>query len=153
MSEIKDRLNGALKESMKARNEHRTGTLRMVLSDIRKRDIDLEIKSKPLLNDQEVMSMLLTMVKQRRESAVSFIKGGRQDLADKENLEISVIEEFLPKQMDEATARGKIAEIITEIGANGAKDMGKVMGVVKDRLSGQVDMAKVSSWVKDALAA
>ncbi len=153
MSDIKTRLSEAVKESMKARNEHRTTTLRMVISEIKKRDIDNEIKGKPALTDAEAMAVLLTLVKQRKESAATFIQGGRQELADKENLEITMIEEFLPKQMGEAEAKEKIKAIIAEVGASSAKDMGKVMGVVKERLAGQVDMTKVSGWVKDSLAA
>ncbi|TAH32585.1 MAG: GatB/YqeY domain-containing protein [Alphaproteobacteria bacterium] len=153
MSDIKTRLSNAVKESMKARNEHRTTTLRMVISEIKKRDIDNEIKGKPALNDTEAMAVLLTLVKQRKESATTFIQGGRQELADKENLEIAMIEEFLPKQLDESEAKAKIKAIIAEVGASSAKDMGKVMGVVKERLAGQVDMTKVSGWVKESLAA
>ncbi len=153
MTSIKDQLTAAIKESMKARNEHRTTTLRMVSAEIKKRDIDNEIKGKPALTDQESMAVLLTLVKQRRESAATFIQGNRQELADKEILEIAMIEEFLPKQLDESAAKEKIRAIIAEVGATSAKDMGKVMGVVKERLAGQVDMTKVSSWVKDSLAA
>lgn len=151
MSNLKDNLNAALKDAMKARDELRLSTLRMVLSDIRKKDIDAEIAGKPLMDDAAVMASLLTMVKQRRESATSFTAAGRPELAQKELAEIGIIEGFLPEQLDAKAAEEKIKAIIVELGASGAKDMGRVMGVVKTRLAGQVDMTQVSGWVKALL--
>ncbi len=140
-----------MKESMKSRDELRLSTLRMVLSDIRKKDIDAEIAGKPLMDDAAVMSSLLTMVKQRRESAASFTQAERPELAQKELAEIAIIEGFLPKQLDQTAAQEKIKSIIVEIGAAGPKDMGRVMTEVKSRLAGQVDMSQVSGWVKSLL--
>jgi uncharacterized protein len=151
MSQLKDRLQAALKESMKSRNELRTGTLRMVLADIKKRDIDAEIAGKPVQDDAAVMGLLLTLVKQRRESIATYTQAGRNELAAKEQSEIVIIEEFLPKQLDTEAAKAKIQAIIATTGAQGPKDMGKVMAEVKTQLAGQVDMTQVSGWVKGML--
>lgn len=151
MSQLKDRLQAALKESMKARDELRTGALRMVLADIKKRDIDAEIAGKPVQDDAAVMGLLLTMVKQRRESIATYTQAGRNELAAKEQSEIVIIEEFLPKQLDIDAAKAKIQAIIAALGAQGPKDMGKVMAEVKTQLAGQVDMSQVSGWVKGML--
>jgi uncharacterized protein YqeY len=91
------------------------------------------------------------MVKQRRESIDTYEKAHRQDLADKEKAEIAVIEEYLPKQMDDAATKAAISAIITEVGAAGAKDMGKVMGALKQRFAGQMDFGKASGLVKELL--
>jgi len=153
MSVIKQKLSDSLKEAMKARDEVRTGTIRMMISEIKKRDIDYEIKGKPAMDDNEAMGVLLTMVKQRRESSATYVTANRPELAAKEDVEIGIIEQFLPKQLGDAEAKAKIQAIVQQLGANGPKDMGKVMAAVKEQLVGQFDMSKASALVKEVLSA
>jgi uncharacterized protein YqeY len=103
------------------------------------------------VNDQEVIAILQKMVKQRRESIATYEKAGRTDLADQEKAEISVLEHYLPKQMDEAATMAAVAALIAELGAAGPKDMGRVMGALKERFAGQMDFGKASGVVKELL--
>ena len=133
--------------AMKARDERRLSTLRMVKSALKNKEID---KRAPL-DDRESLQVLGTLIKQRKDSVEQFTKGGRQDLADKEAAEIAVIEVYMPKQMSEADAKAAIAALIKETGAAGPKDMGKVMGALKAKYAGQMDFGKASALTKELL--
>jgi uncharacterized protein YqeY len=138
---------------MKAGQKDRLGTIRLMLSALKDRELGIGgTAPMPTLTDQDVVQVLQKMVKQRRDSIETYKQGNRQDLVDKEAAEIAVIEEFLPRMMDEAATRAAIAALIAEVGAAGAKDMGKVMGPLKQRFAGQIDMGKASALVKEMLA-
>ena len=147
---IRDDINNALKEAMKAKNERAVSTLRMVNAALKNADIEARTTGKPL-GDAEVLGLLQKMIKQRQESVELYKKGGREDLMKQEEEEIAVISAYLPKQMSEDEVKKAIAAAITETGAAGIKDMGKVIGVLKGKFAGQMDFAKASGLVKAAL--
>jgi uncharacterized protein YqeY len=133
---------------MKAREQDRLATLRLMLSAVKQREVDERIT----LDDAAVVGVVEKMIKQRRESIAQYEKGARQDLADKEKSEITVLEAYLPKQLSQAEVESAVGEAIASTGAKSAADMGKVMGVLKPRLAGKADMGKVSALVKARLA-
>jgi len=145
---LRDRLNDDMKAAMKARDQERLGALRLALAAVKQREVDERIT----LDDAAVVSVIEKMIKQRRDSIAQFEKAARQDLADKEKFEISVIEAYLPKQLSQGEIDAAVAEAIASTGAKGPQDMGKVMGVVKPKLAGRADMGKVSALVKARLA-
>jgi uncharacterized protein YqeY len=149
---IRDDIKAALVTSMKSGDRARTGTLRLVQSAIKNRDIELRTGTAPADDDVLVTEVLQKMVKQRRESIQLYEQGGRQELADQEQAEVAVIEGFLPAQMSEDEAKAAIDAIVTETGAASVKDMGRVMAAVKERLAGQFDMSKASALVKARLS-
>ena len=138
--------------AMKAKDKDRTAALRLIGAKIKDRDIELRVSDKKPGDDELVTDVLLKMAKQRRESIEMYESGGRQELADKEKAELAVIEEFLPKQLSEDDTRAAIAAIKAETGAEGMKDMGKVMGELKARHGASLDMTRASGWVKEALS-
>jgi hypothetical protein len=146
---LRKRLTDDMKTALKAGEKDRLGVIRLMISAVKSADI--EPGSKGEIDDAGIMQVLTRMVKQRRDSIEQYTKGGRPELAAKEQIEIDIIESYLPKQMGEAEARAAIAAAVKETGAAGPKDMGRVMGVLKTKYAGQMDMSKVSSWVKDAL--
>jgi uncharacterized protein len=146
---LRQRLTDDMKTAMKAGETERRDTIRLIISAMKA--ADNETKDATLIGDDGIVQVMTRMVKQRRDSIDQYAKGGRQDLADKEIAEITVIEAYLPKQMDEAAAKAAIAAIITETGATGAKDMGKVMGALKAKYAGQMDFGKASGLVKELL--
>ncbi len=148
---LRDDINSALKEAMKAKNERAVSTLRMVNSTLKNADIEARGTGKPALGDAEVMSLLQKMIKQRQESVLLYDKGGRADLVRQEQEEIAIIQGYLPKQMSEAEMAAAIEAAIAETGAAGMKDMGKVIGVLRGKYAGQMDMAKASGMVKAKL--
>lgn len=133
---------------MRARDSARLSTVRLILSAIKQREVDERIQ----LTDADVLSVLEKMIKQRRESITQFEKASRQDLADKEKAEVDILAGYLPRQMSDAEVQKEIDSVISETGAAGAKDMGKVMAALKPRLAGKADMGKVSGLVKSRLA-
>ena len=133
--------------AMKAKEEHKLTTLRMVKSALRNKEID---KRAPLTEAEETQ-ILTTLIKQRKDSAEQFTKGNRPELAEKERGEIAIIERFLPKQLSEAELEAAVAAVIAEIGAQGMKDMGRIMAALKERHAGQMDGAKASQIVKRSL--
>jgi uncharacterized protein len=137
-----------MKAAMRAKDSARLSTVRLILSAIKQREVDERIQ----LTDADVLSVLEKMIKQRRESISQFEKASRQDLADKEKAELELLAGYLPKQMSDAEVQKEIDSVISETGAAGAKDMGKVMAALKPRLAGKADMAKVSGLVKSRLA-
>ena len=149
---IRDDIKAALVTSMKSGDKARTGTLRLVQSAIKNRDIELRTGTAPADDDVTVTEVLQKMVKQRRESIQLYEAGGRQELADQEKAEVAVIESFLPAQMSEDEAKAAIDAIVADTGASSVKDMGRVMAAVKERLAGQLDMAKASALVKARLS-
>jgi uncharacterized protein YqeY len=149
---LRQTLNDAMKDAMKAKDAKRLATVRMILAALKDRDIAARSEtSRDLIGDDDILTLLAKMVKQREESAAVYIQGGRPELAQNEQDEIVVIRSFMPRQMDEAEARAAIAGVIAEVGATSIKDMGKVMGALKERFSGQMDFGKASAAIKDAL--
>jgi uncharacterized protein YqeY len=149
---IRNDINAAKIDAMKGGDKETVGTLRLVQAAILNRDIEARTGGAPADDDQLVTEVLQKMIKQRRESADLYRKGGREDRAAAEESEIAVIERFLPKQMSDEEARAAIAAIVAETGASSIKDMGKVMAEVKARHPGTLEPARASALVKAALA-
>jgi uncharacterized protein YqeY len=149
---IRDEIKTALVTAMKGGDRESTAAIRLIQSAIKNRDIEARTQAATEDDDSLVVEVLQKMAKQRRESIEMFEKGGRQELAEAERAEIAVIERFLPAQLSEEDTRVAIEAIITELGANGMKDMGRVMSELKARHSSQLDMSKASGLVKAALA-
>jgi uncharacterized protein len=148
---LRDDINNALKDAMKARNERAVSTLRMVNSTIKNADIEARGAGKPALADAEVLTLLQKMIKQRQESIELYQKGGRADLVKQEQDEIAIIQGYLPKQMSDAEMTSAIEAAIQETSAAGMKDMGKVIGLLRGKFAGQMDMGKASGMVKAKL--
>ena len=149
---LRQRLNDDLKTAMKARDPETTSTLRMVLAGLKDRDIAARPSGNAGgIDEAGIVDMLQKMVKQRRESIELYKQGGRQELVDKEQGEIDVIERYLPKQLSEAEASAAVDKIIADLGASSIKDMGKVMAALKERFAGQMDFAKAGGLVKQKL--
>jgi len=148
---IRDDIKAATIAAMKSGDKDSVGTLRLIQSAIKNRDIELRTSDKAPEDDILVTEVLQKMVKQRRESAEIYRKNGRDDRAQVEEAEIAVIERFLPAQMSDEEAAGAIREIIAETGASSMKDMGRVMALVKERLGGSIEPARASALVKAAL--
>jgi len=149
-------LRGDLKQAqisaMKAGEKGRLAAIRLILAKLKDRDIEQRTATKPMEDDTLVIEVLQKMAKQRRESIDLYEKGGREELAAIERAELGVIEEFLPRQMDESDTRAAIDAIKTELGAAGPKDMGRVMAELKARHGSVLDMGRASGWVKEALS-
>ena len=148
---LRDDINNAVKEAMKAKDERKLSTLRMVNSTIKNADIAARGEGKPPLSDEALLGVLQKMIKQRQEAVELYDKGGRAELAAQERAEIDVITAYLPKQMSDDDVQAAIAAAIKETGAAGMKDMGKVVGVLKGKYAGQMDFGKASGLVKAAL--
>ena len=148
---IRERIQAAQIEAMKARDAQRTGTIRLMMAAIKNRDIEARTGKSPADDDTLVVEVLQKMVKQRRESIEMFANGGRQELADAESAEVVVIESFLPQQLSEAETIALIEGIKGEVRAESVKDMGKVMALLKERHANALDMSKASALVKAAL--
>ena len=145
---LRDRLNEDLKTAMKAREQERLAALRLMLASVKQREVDERVT----LDDAGVVAVVEKMIKQRKDSIAQYEKAQRQDLADREKYEISVLEGYLPKQMSQQELEAAVAEALAASGAKSAADMGKVMGVLKPKLAGRADMGKVSALVKSKLA-
>jgi uncharacterized protein len=148
---LRDRFSDELKTSMKAGDAARTSTLRMILARLKDVDIAARPKGIDRVPEEEVMAMLRGMVKSRRESVDLYRQGNRQDLVDKEEAEIAVIESFLPQQMDAAAMERAVDDAVAETGAASIKDMGKVMAALKAKHAATLDMAKAGPMVKARL--
>jgi len=144
---LKARLQDAVKQAMRGRNRDRLGTLRMIMAAIQQREVD----ERRDLDDAEVLAVLDKQVKQRRESVEQYRAGGRDDLADREEAEIRVLGEFLPQPLTEEELDALIDKAIGDAGAEGIRDMGKVMGQLKPQVQGRADMGEVSRLVKARL--
>jgi uncharacterized protein YqeY len=150
---MRDRINAALKEAMLAKDKCRVSTTRLMLAAIKDRDIALRSDDGASgLDDAGIMALLAKMVKQREESAATYETAGRMELAEVERAEIAVIKDFLPKPLSESEVKAAIDKAMAETGASSIRDMGKVMGVLKAKYSGQMDFGAVGSRVKAALA-
>ena len=149
---LRDAINNAVKEAMKARDERKLSTLRMVNSTIKNADIEARGQGKPPLADGELLSVLQKMIKQRQEAIELYDKGGRAELAAQEREEIAVISGYLPKQMSDDDVKAAISAAVAETGAAGMKDMGKVIAALKGKYAGRIDFAKASAQVRAALA-
>lgn len=142
----------ALKEAMKAGDKSRLAAVRLIQAAIKDKDIEARGAGKTEATNEEILALLQKMIKQRQESATIYRDNNRPELAATEEGEIAVIQSFLPKQLDEAEVKAAIAAAIAETGAAGMKDMGKVIAVLKERFSGQMDFGKASGLVKAALS-
>jgi uncharacterized protein YqeY len=149
---IRDDIKAATIIAMKSGDRETTGTLRLVQAAIKNRDIEARTGGAPKDDDALVTEVLQKMIKQRRESAEIYRKGGREDRAATEEAEISVIERFLPSQLSDEEAQARIQAIIAETGASSMKDMGRVMALVKERLGPSIEPARASALVKAALS-
>ncbi|MCJ2016797.1 GatB/YqeY domain-containing protein [Methylobacterium sp. E-065] len=150
---LRARLTTEMKEAMKAGDKERLATVRMIQAALKDRDIEARGNGKDPISEDEILSLLQKMIKQRTESASVYEQGGRPELAANERAEIAIIESFLPKQMDEAETTAAIEAAIAETGAAGPKDMGKVIAALKGAYAGRMDFGKASGLVKAALAA
>jgi len=149
---LRDTLNGALKDAMRAKDVTALSTIRMILAAVKDADIAARSKgNRDGIPEDEMLAVLGRMVKQRRESITLYQQGGRQDLVDKENAEIGVIERFLPQQLDAAGMEAAIAKGIEATGATSLKELGQVMGWLKANYAGQLDFAKASQQAKKTL--
>jgi len=142
-----------MKDAMRARAEPATTTIRMINAAIKQKDIDVaRPRGDQQIGDDEILNLLQNLIKSRRESVELYKQGSRQDLVDKEEAEIAVIEQFLPKQMGEEETKAAVRELVASLGASSVKDMGKVMGALKSKYAGQLDITKASVIVKQVLA-
>jgi uncharacterized protein YqeY len=145
---LRDRINDDLKDAMRAGDARRRDAIRLLTAALKQKEVD----ERRTLDDADVTSIIDKMIKQRRDSITQFEKGGRADLAEAEQFEISVLQGYMPAAMSEAEIDATIASVIAETGAKGPADMGKVMAPLKAKLAGRADMGKVSARVKAKLA-
>ena len=150
--DMRERVSTALKEAMKAKDADRLSTLRLINAAIKDREIAARgTGDDDTVTNDEVLGILGKMVKQRQESARAYEEGGRLELAEKEQSEIGIIEEFLPRQLDEGETAAAIDAAIAKVEAQSVRDMGKVMGILKKKYTGQMDFGRVGPMVKDRL--
>ena len=145
---LKDQITEDMKTAMRAKDSERLGTIRMLLAACKQREVDERI----VLDDAAVVGIVDKLIKQRKDSIAAFTQAGRHELADKEALEITVLQAYLPQRLSADEVKAEVAAIVAELGAKGPGDTGKVMGVVKTRLGGRAEMGQVSAAVKAALA-
>jgi len=145
---LREQLNEDIKAAMKAREAEKLAALRLLLSEVKRKEVDERIT----LDDAGVIGVVEKMLKQRKDSISQFEKAARQDLVDKEKFEVGVLEAYLPQQLSQAEIEAIVGEAVAATGAKTAADMGKVMGIVKPKLAGRADMGKVSGLVKAKLA-
>jgi len=153
MSEIRSRINQSLKEALKTKEPVSTSTIRLIMAALKDRDIAARGKGETEgVPEDEILAMLQTMVKQRRESISLYEQGGRLELAEREAAEIAVIQKFLPEQMDDAAMRKAISKTIKDIGATSIKEMGAVMAALRSHYAGKMDFGKAAATVKAELS-
>ena len=145
---LKDQITEDMKNAMRARDTERLGTIRLLLSALKQKEVDERV----VLDDAMVVAIVDKLIKQRKDSIEAFEKAARQDLADKEQAELLVLQAYLPQRMSANEVLTEVKAIVAELGASGPGDMGKVMGVAKTRLTGKAEMGTVSAAVKTALA-
>ncbi|MBK6359514.1 MAG: GatB/YqeY domain-containing protein [Comamonadaceae bacterium] len=145
---LKDQITEDMKTAMRAKDSERLGTIRLLLSACKQKEVDERIT----LDDVAVVAIVDKLIKQRKDSIAAFTQAGRQDLADKEAAELTVLQAYLPARLSAEEVAAEVKAIVAELGASGPGDMGKVMGAVKTRLAGKADMGQVSAAVKAALA-
>ena len=153
--DLRERISEALKSAMREKDASRLSTLRLISAAIKDRDIAKRGEggdgAEAGVGEADILQILGKMVKQRQESARAYEEGGRLELAESERLEVAVIEEFLPRQLDEAETEAAIAQAITDTGAESIRDMGKVIGALKNKYTGQMDFGRVGPMVKARL--
>ena len=149
---LRDEINTALKDAMKARDERRVSTLRLVNAALKNADLEAQGKGKQALSDEELLGLLQKLIKQRQEAVELYDKAGRTELANRERGEIEIITAYLPKQMSEAEAQAAVAQVIKATGATSIKDMGKVMAALKQGYAGRLDFGKANGLVKAMLS-
>ena len=145
---LKEQITEDMKTAMRAKDAERLGTIRLLLSAMKQKEVDERIE----LDDVAVVAIVDKLIKQRKDSIAAFEGAGRQDLADKEKAEMAVLQVYLPARLSAEEVAAEVQAIVAELGASGPGDMGKVMGAVKTRLAGKADMGQVSAAVKAALA-
>ena len=145
---LKAQITEDMKNAMRAKDTERLGTIRLLQAAMKQKEVDERIT----LDDAAIVAIVDKLIKQRKDSITAFEGAGRQDLADKEKAEMAVLQAYLPERMSAEEVTAAVQAIVAEVGAKGAGDMGKVMGVVKTRLAGKAEMGQVSSAVKAALA-
>ncbi|MDZ7919647.1 GatB/YqeY domain-containing protein [Rhodoferax sp.] len=145
---LKDQITEDMKTAMRAKDSERLGTIRLLLAACKQKEVDERV----VLDDAAVVAIVDKLIKQRKDSIEAFIKAERQELADKEEAEMKVLQTYLPQRMSADEVLAEVKAIVAELGAAGPGDMGKVMGVVKTRLAGKAEMGTVSAAVKAALA-
>lgn len=145
---LKDQITEDMKTAMRAKDSERLGTIRLLLAACKQKEVDERV----VLDDAAVVAIVDKLIKQRKDSIEAFIKAERQELADKEEAEMKVLQSYLPQRMSADEVLAEVKAIVAELGAAGPGDMGKVMGVVKTRLAGKAEMGTVSAAVKAALA-
>jgi len=145
---LKDRVTEDMKNAMRAKDSARLGAIRLLLAAAKQKEVDERV----VLDDIAMVAIVDKLIKQRKDSVAAYLQAQRQDLADKENFEITVLEAYLPQRLSAAEVTAAVAAIVTDLGAKGPGDMGRVMGAVKTQLAGKADMALVSQAVKAALA-
>lgn len=144
---LKEKISEDMKAAMRARESEKLATIRLINAAIKQREVDERIE----LNDEQVLSVVEKMIKQRKDSITQFEAGGRQDLADKEKSELEILAAYMPAQLSDDAIRAEVQAAVAQAGAAGPQDMGKVMGVLKGKLAGRADMTAVSAMVKAAL--
>ena len=149
---LRDDLQKALKESMLNKDMATVSAVRLIIAGMKEKDVDARGKGQEKASDAELLSMMQNMIKQRNDSIKMYTDGNRVDLADKERKEISIIERFLPKQMNDAEVENAIKTVIAATGASSMKDMGKVMAELRGKYAGQMDFGKASGVIKAQLA-
>jgi len=151
--DLRTRINAALKQAMKDKAAERLSTLRLVNAAIKDKDIAARAEGNDEgVSEGEVLAILGKMAKQRTESALAYEEGGRLDLAERESAEIVIIEEFLPRQLTETETTAAVDDAVTEVGASSIRDMGKVMGLLKAKYTGQMDFGRVGPILKERLS-
>lgn len=149
---MRDNLNESLKQAIKAQDKRRVGTLRLIMAAIKDRDIAARSSGRDAVSDADILEILAKMVKQRQESATTYEEAGRPELATQEREEIAIIQDFLPKQMDDDEVASAVKDVVQEINAESLKDMGRTMGVLKERYPGKMDFRKANQIVKEMLS-
>ena len=145
---LKDQITDDMKAAMRAKESERLATIRLLISEIKRKEVDERIE----LTDAQVLAVVEKMIKQRKDSITQFENGGRQDLADKEKAELTVLSAYMPAGLSDEEIAAEVAAAVAASGAAGPQDMGKVMGILKPKLAGRADMTAVSAQVKKALA-
>ncbi|HAH10249.1 MAG TPA: glutamyl-tRNA amidotransferase [Alphaproteobacteria bacterium] len=148
---LRTRFTEDMKDAMRARETQRVSAIRLIIAKMKEADVEARGAGRGEASEPELLAMLQKMIKQRRDSIEAYVKGNREDLADQERAEIVVITHYLPKQMSEDEAKAAIAAAVSELGASGVKDMGKVIARLKEQFTGQMDFGKASGLVKAAL--
>ena len=151
---LREQLKAALKTAMIEKDSRKISTIRLILAAVKDRDIASRGTNKDgLISNDDILQLLQSMIKQRKDSIAMYTKGGRQDLVDSEQGEIDIIQSFLPKQMNEEEIKACVADVVKSTGAAGLKDMGKVMAALREQFAGQMDFGQASGVVKAILAA